>query len=80
MLCSAIRGCKPRVVQRVTEYLSLKLNTKCKRIKAITVRSPKKIVLEGVFMEDQHQDTLLYAGEIKSGLKAVQCIKKTHDL
>jgi hypothetical protein len=52
------------ITQRIASYLSVKLNTKVE-VKGVDIEFFKKIVLEGVYIEDQHKDTLLYADAIK---------------
>jgi len=51
------------VTQRAITFLEQKLNTRV-ALHKILVSFPKKIVLEGFYIEDQAKDTLLYAGEI----------------
>jgi hypothetical protein len=52
------------LVGKVTNYLSEKLNTVA-RIEGVDIEFFSKIVLEGIYVEDLHQDTLLYAGKLK---------------
>lgn len=58
----------PRVqtylVGKVTSYLSGKLNTVA-RIEGVDIEFFSKIVLEGIYVEDLHKDTLLYAKKLK---------------
>ena len=49
---------------KVAEYLSSKLNTKVV-IGSVDIEFFKKIVLEDIYIEDLHQDTLLYAKKLK---------------
>lgn len=49
---------------RIGGYFSGKWNTVV-RVDGIDVELWKKIVLEGVYVEDQHRDTLLYAEKLK---------------
>lgn len=51
-----------------SSYLSKKLKTKIE-IKAVNIDFLKTINLEGVYVEDQHQDTLLYGGKIGCAIK-----------
>lgn len=51
------------ITQRVVDFLEQKLNTRV-AVNRILVSFPKKIVLEGIYIEDQSKDTLLYAGEV----------------
>ncbi len=52
------------LVGKFTNYFSKKLNTVA-RIDRVDVDFFSKVVLEGVYVEDLHHDTLLYAGKIK---------------
>ena len=52
------------LVGKVTNYLSEKLNTVA-RIEGVDIEFFSKIVLEGIYVEDLHKDTLLYAGKLK---------------
>jgi hypothetical protein len=49
-------------IQKVVNYLENKIGTKV-RLQSISLDLPKLLVLEGVYFEDQKQDTL-FAGEI----------------
>lgn len=51
------------MTQKVVQYLSHELNADVK-LEGIDVKLFKKIVLKGLYIEDQHSDTLLYAKEI----------------
>jgi len=51
------------ITQRAVNFLEHKLGTTV-ALDRILVSFPKKIVLEGLYVEDQAKDTLLYAGEI----------------
>jgi len=51
------------ITQRAVNFLEHKLGTTV-ALERILVSFPKKIVLEGLYLEDQAKDTLLYAGEI----------------
>ena len=46
---------------KIQDYLESKLHTKLV-IGELSVDFPKKIVLKNIYLENQHQDTLLYAG------------------
>lgn len=52
------------LVKKVTNYLSEKLHTVA-RIDGVDVEFFSKVVLEGIYIQDLHQDTLLYAGKLK---------------
>ncbi len=52
------------LISEVTSRLSKQLNTKVS-VKRISIGYFDKLNLEGTMIEDQHQDTLLYAGNLK---------------
>ena len=52
-----------RIVQIAVGFLHDKIGTEV-RLDYISLQFPKKIVLEGLYVEDQHRDTLLYAGKL----------------
>ena len=51
------------VIGEVTTRLSSQLNTRVS-VKRVKVGFFNKLILEGTMIEDQHQDTLLYAGKL----------------
>lgn len=53
------------LVQRVTNYLASELNTEV-RLDRIEIEFFRTLAIKGLYIEDQHHDTLLFAGEIKS--------------
>src|SRR5688572_9294605 len=57
------------LTQRIAGYLSYKLNAKVE-VQGVDVEFVKKLVLEGFYVEDQHQDTLLYAGKLKADIRS----------
>ncbi|HLG03888.1 MAG TPA: hypothetical protein VI731_09860, partial [Bacteroidia bacterium] len=57
------------LTQRLMAYLSAELHTKI-TIKGIDIEFIKSIVLEGLYVEDQHGDTLLFAGSLKADIDA----------
>ncbi len=61
-------GVQNAVVNKVTDYLSEKLNTEA-RIERVDIRFFKTAVIEGVYIEDLNQDTLLYADELAVNLR-----------
>ncbi len=63
-------------VKKVTQSLSSKLNTTF-RIQRVDIDFFKTIVLEGIYLEDQKQDTLLYANELRVNLGVLSLFKKT---
>jgi len=52
-----------RLVQQAVGFLKGKIRTEV-RLERISLSFPKKIVLTGVYFEDQAKDTLLYANEL----------------
>lgn len=58
------------IVGKVTNYLSEKLNT-IARIEGVDIEFFSKIVLEGIYIEDLHKDTLLYAAKLKVDIKKI---------
>lgn len=53
------------LVQRVTNYLASELNTEV-RLDRIEIEFFRTLSIKGLYIEDLHHDTLLYAGELKS--------------
>src|SRR5262245_50604382 len=49
--------------KKIQAYLESKLHTKV-IIGGLSIDFPKKIVLENIYLEDQHRDTLLSAGSL----------------
>ena len=58
------------LVSKVTGYLSEKLNTTA-RINGVDIEFFSKVVLEGIYVEDLHKDTLLYAGKLKVDIRNI---------
>jgi translocation and assembly module TamB len=52
-----------RIVQKAVSFLEEKIGTKVS-LDHISISFPKAIVLEGLYLEDQAKDTLLYAGKL----------------
>src|SRR5688572_19649847 len=52
-----------KIVQEAVGFLKGKIGTEV-RLDHISLSIPKKIVLTGLYLEDQRKDTLLYAGEL----------------
>ena len=53
-----------KIVHAATSFVSSKTNTRV-GIENISISFPGTIVLEGLFLEDQQHDTLLYAGKVR---------------
>lgn len=49
---------------KAVAYLEGKIHTKV-RLDRIEIGLPKKVIVEGLYLEDQQRDTLLYGGKIK---------------
>ncbi len=64
------------VVHKVTNNLSKKLNTRLE-IKRVDIDFFKTIVLEGIYLEDQKKDTLLFANELRVNLGILSLLNKT---
>ena len=52
-----------KVVQKAVSFLKGKIKTEV-RLERISISFPKKIVLTGLYLEDERRDTLLYAREL----------------
>ncbi|HKZ37529.1 MAG TPA: hypothetical protein VJ184_07770, partial [Chryseolinea sp.] len=52
-----------KLIQEAVGFLKGKIGTEV-RLDRLSLSIPKKIVLTGLYLEDQHKDTLLYAGEL----------------
>ena len=61
----------PSVQTKLTQFLAKKFSEIIKskvEIKGVDIELFNKVVLEGVYVEDQHKDTLAYIGKLKAGL------------
>jgi len=58
-----IPAVQERIVQRAVAFLEDKIKTEV-RLDHFSLAFPKRIVLTGLYVEDQAADTLLYAGEL----------------
>src|SRR5687768_8452567 len=52
-----------KLTQKAISFLESKIGTDV-NLERISLSIPKKIVLTGLYLEDQKRDTLLYAGEL----------------
>lgn len=52
------------ICQKLAGYMGKELGTKI-TIKGVDIELFSTVVLEGIYVEDKHQDTLLYAGKLK---------------
>lgn len=67
------------VVQKVTSYLENKIETPV-RIANVSIDLPKMLVLEGVYFEDQSQDTLLAGEKIRVDISMLKLLKNTVEI
>ncbi|MDI1235416.1 MAG: translocation/assembly module TamB domain-containing protein [bacterium] len=63
------------LVQKATTYLSQQMGTKI-RVGAVDIDFFKTAVLQNVYIEDQHQDTLFYFRNIKADYKDFDNLKR----
>ncbi|MEO7767444.1 MAG: translocation/assembly module TamB, partial [Ferruginibacter sp.] len=59
--------------KKVVSYLENKIHTKV-QIAKLSLDFPKRLVLKGVYLEDQKKDTLLYGGELKVDIALLKLI------
>lgn len=59
--------CQTWLSQKIASYMASELKTKIS-IRGVDVELFKKVVLEGIYVEDQHGDTLLYADKLKADI------------
>ena len=60
--------------KKVVSYLENKIHTTV-RIDKLSLAFPKQLVLQGVYFEDQHKDTLLYGGKLQVDIALLKLIK-----
>ncbi|MBD0254682.1 MAG: translocation/assembly module TamB domain-containing protein [Cytophagales bacterium] len=63
------------ITRKVTQNLSKKLGTTV-RIAAVDIDFFKTVVLEGIYVEDQQKDTLLYAGKLRVNIGILSLANK----
>ncbi len=61
--------------EKAVSYLQRKLGTKVS-IQTLRIHFPKQILLEGVYVEDRHRDTLLSASLLKVDVSMFRLLKK----
>ncbi|MEI8087151.1 MAG: translocation/assembly module TamB domain-containing protein [Paludibacter sp.] len=59
-----IPSIQTKIVHYATTFVSDKTHTRVE-IRNVSISFPKSVVLEGVFLEDLHKDTMLYADKVK---------------
>jgi hypothetical protein len=73
----------PAIQNKITGYaidfVSSKTHTRIE-LKKIAISFPKSVVIKGLFLEDVHNDTLLYAGEIKVNVGLFALLKNKIDI
>ncbi|RAW01790.1 translocation/assembly module TamB domain-containing protein [Pseudochryseolinea flava] len=62
-LAIQIPSVQNKIVQKAVTFLKDKIGTEV-RLAHISISFPKTIVLDGLYLEDQSKDTLLYVGEL----------------
>ncbi|WP_257669938.1 translocation/assembly module TamB domain-containing protein [Parapedobacter tibetensis] len=67
------------VAQKVTSYVENKIKTPV-RIARISLDLPKLLVLEGVYFEDQSQDTLLAGEKLRVNISMLKLLKNTVEI
>jgi hypothetical protein len=60
-----------KVTQKIATHLGKMLQTKVS-IEGVSIQFFSSLILEGVYIEDQHQDTLLYAGNLSVSIARIQ--------
>lgn len=68
-----------KLTQTAINFVESKIGTPVK-LDRISLSIPKKIVLTGLYLEDQHRDTLLYAGELAINTDLWKLTKQTIQL
>jgi len=67
------------LVQKITSYLENKIKTPV-RIAHVSLDLPKMLVLEGVYFEDQTQDTLLAGEKLRVDISMLKLLKNTVEI
>jgi len=66
-----------RLTRVIASYLSAQLKTRVE-IRSVNIAFFNNIILEGLYVEDLHRDTLIYADRLKVGIKKIDL--KNHHL
>ncbi len=64
-----------KIVQKATTFISNKTHTKVE-INAVSISFPKSVVVEGLYLEDTRQDTLVYAQRAKVNMSLSGLLNK----
>ncbi len=67
------------VVQKITAYLENKIHTPV-RIDYVSLDLPKMLVLEGIYFEDQSQDTLLSGEQLRVDISMLKLLRNTVEI
>ncbi|MGK6350956.1 translocation/assembly module TamB domain-containing protein [Parapedobacter sp. DT-150] len=67
------------IVQQITSYLENKIKTPV-RIAHVSLDLPKMLVLEGVYFEDQSQDTLLAGEKLRVDISMLKLLRNTVEI
>ena len=67
------------VVQKITAYLENKIHTPV-RIDYVSLDLPKMLVLEGIYFEDQSQDTLLSGEQLRVDISMQKLLRNTVEI
>ncbi len=59
-----LSGVQTMIAQQAVKMLAQKLHTKVS-LKHVSIDFANRIYLQGLYIQDQHGDTLLYAGEVE---------------
>jgi translocation and assembly module TamB len=63
-----------KMVHQATSFVSNKTHTRVE-IENIKISFPKAVVIEGLFLEDASQDTLIYAGKARITIALYQLLR-----
>jgi len=70
-----IPSIQTKIVQYATNFVSNKTHTKVE-IKNINISFPKSVVIEGIYLEDIKNDTLIYAKKAKVNIALYELLKR----
>jgi len=68
-----------KIVRYATSFVSNKTHTRVE-IKHISISFPKSVVIKGLFLDDLHKDTLIYAGEAKINIALKDLLRSKIDV
>lgn len=72
-------NCQTWIAQRLAAYLASELKTEV-RIEKVSVQFISSVALKGIFIGDQHKDTLLYAEELQITIRDISTSRRVLDL